>query len=336
MIQIDGSSGEGGGQIVRSSLALAIVTGKPFRIDKIRAGREKPGLMRQHLTAARAAAEICGGSLEGDAIGATALAFTPGRVHGGEYRFSIGTAGSTTLVLQTVLLPLMLADRPSRLILEGGTHNPHAPPFAFLEAAYLPLVAKMGPQVRATLERAGFYPAGGGRIVVEIEPVGTLRGIDLLERGPNVHKKARAYLAAIPRHVAERELRVIEKRLGWDADKLEIFDVPSSGPGNLVTIELAYEHVTEVFTGFGVIGQPAEAVAGGAVDECQRYLKGTAPVGEHLTDQLMLPLALAGGSFLSTGLSRHATTHLELIRKFVDVRVSTERRENGEILVRFE
>jgi RNA 3'-terminal phosphate cyclase (ATP) len=335
MLTIDGSFGEGGGQILRSSLALAMVTGRPFRIEKIRAGRKKPGLMRQHLTAAQAAAEISGGTVEGDAIGSTALAFEPGAVAGGEYRFSIGTAGSTTLVLQTVLLPLLLTDRPSRITLEGGTHNPFAPPFDFLVKAYLPLVNRMGPTVSATLERAGFYPAGGGRIVVDVEPARELHGITLLERGNVVSRHARAAIANLTRDIAERELRVVRRRLGWDESTLEVQELKNTpGPGNIVTLELACEHVTEVFTGFGEIGRPAEAVATHAVQQCQRYLKATAPAGEYLTDQLMLPLAVAGnGSFRSTGLSRHAETHLELIRKFLDVPITAKKDSDGEFIV---
>ena len=162
IIQIDGSQGEGGGQIVRSSLALAMVTGNGVAIEKLRAGREKPGLMRQHLTAVHAAAEICQAQVTGNAIGSSSLTFQPGRVIPGEYKFSVGTAGSATLVLQTVLPPPLIADGPSRVILEGGTHNPWAPPFDFLSRAYLPLVNRMGPSVTATMDRPGFYPAGGG------------------------------------------------------------------------------------------------------------------------------------------------------------------------------
>ncbi len=337
MIQIDGSFGEGGGQILRSSLALSIVTGKPFRIDKIRAGRQKPGLMRQHLTAAQAAARICGASLEGDRIGSTALSFKPGAARAGEYHFGVGTAGSTTLVLQTVLLPLLLADGPSRLTLEGGTHNPHAPPFDFLAAAYLPLINRMGPKVVATLERPGFYPAGGGRLVIEIEPTGALRGFELMQRGEPRSHRARALVANLPRHIAEREMRVVSAKLNWPQSCVEVVEITDPpGPGNAVMLEVAHEHVTELFVGFGEVGRPAEAVASEAVRQCQRYLKSTAPVGEYLTDQLMLPLAIAGeGGFLSTGLSRHATTHLQLIAHFLDTRVDVEKLESGETRVRF-
>jgi RNA 3'-terminal phosphate cyclase (ATP) len=336
MIEIDGSFGEGGGQILRSSLALAIVTGQPVRLSNIRAGRRKPGLMRQHLTAVNAAAAICGATVDGERIGATELTFTPGAVRAGEYQFSIGTAGSTTLVLQTVLLPLLTAGGPSRIVLEGGTHNPFAPPFDFLERAYLPLINRMGPNVRATLERPGFYPAGGGRIAIEIEPATGLHGFELCARGDVVRRRARAVVANLSCNIAKRELGVIQKRLGWDETELEVVEIAGApGPGNIVTLELTCEHVAEVFTGFGEVSRSAEAVATHAVQQCQRYLKTAAPVGEYLTDQLMLPLALAGqGEFVSTGLSRHAETHLALIREFLNVRVETQRCDGG-VRVRF-
>lgn len=337
MIAIDGSFGEGGGQILRSSLALSLCTGKPFRIENIRAGRERPGLMRQHLTAVRAAARVGAASVVGDDVGSLELEFTPGtpgRVAPGEYRFAVGTAGSATLVLQTVLPALLTAGGPTTLTLEGGTHNPFAPPFDFLAKAFLPLVNRMGPRVTARLERPGFFPAGGGRFTVTIEPCERLRGFELCERGELKRRRARAVVAGVPLHVAERELSVVERKLGWPADCLVTEEVNDSvGPGNILMLELEYEHVTEVFTGFGERQRSAEAVADAVVARCKDYMKSTAPVGEHLTDQLMLPLAISamsgrggsnsGGAYRSTGLSRHATTHIELIRRFLGVSVKT-------------
>ncbi len=292
---IDGSFGEGGGQILRSSLALSICTGQAFRIEKIRAGRQKPGLMRQHLTAVKAAAAVCGATVEGDAIGSLTLSFTPGVVQPGDYTFSVGTAGSTTLVLQTVLPALLTAQRPSNLTLEGGTHNPFAPPFDFLARAFLPLVNRMGPRVTAVLERPGFYPAGGGRFHVEVEPAARLTGFDLLQRGDIKAQQARAVLANLPAHIGDRELKVVADRLGWPQDCLSIERADASvGPGNLLMLTVESEYVTEVFTGFGERNRSAQAVAEQAVQQCRRYLTSGVPVGEYLTDQLLLPLALAG------------------------------------------
>ncbi len=197
-ITIDGSQGEGGGQILRSAVGLAAVVGKAVQIDKIRAGRSKPGLMRQHLTAMKAAAEICEGALTGAELGSTALTFEPQQVVPGKYKFSIGTAGSATLVLQTILPALLTASGPSEIVLEGGTHNQWAPPFDFLQRAYLPIVNRMGPQVDATLERHGFYPAAGGRMVVNVTPANSLKGYDLLERGKTIGKTAKVLISNLP------------------------------------------------------------------------------------------------------------------------------------------
>ena len=184
MIEIDGSQGEGGGQIVRSSLTLSAITSQPIKITNLRSGRKKPGLKRQHLTAVRAAAKICGAAVHGDVIGSKQLKFEPQEVAAGDYYFRVGTAGSATLVLQTVLPALLTASGESKITLEGGTHNPWAPPFDFLAKAYLPLLNRMGPHVEATLLRPGFYPAGGGRFVVAVQPREKLASFDLIDRGP--------------------------------------------------------------------------------------------------------------------------------------------------------
>lgn len=327
MVTIDGSFGEGGGQILRSSLALAMVTGTPVRVVNIRAGRAKPGLMRQHLTAVHAAAQVCSARVEGAAIGSMQLTFEPGRVQPGDYLFSIGTAGSTTLVLQTVLPALLTAGGPTRVTLEGGTHNPFAPPFDFLDRAFLPIVNRMGPRVSAALERPGFYPAGGGRFSVDIEPVGKLTGIDLNDRGEIVRQQVRAIVAHLPRHIAEREIKVVRQRTCWPQDCFRVEEVGDAhGPGNVVMIEVESEHVTEVFTSFGQRGKPAETVAEEATAKCQQYLDAGVPVGLHLADQILLPLALAGrGSFRTLPLSSHSNTHLELIRQFLRVTVAVEK-----------
>jgi RNA 3'-terminal phosphate cyclase (ATP) len=320
MLTIDGSRGEGGGQILRSSLALALATGTPFRIERIRAGRARPGLMRQHLTALEAATAVGDASVEGAAIGSREVVFRPGRVRAGTYRFAVGTAGSAGLVLQTVLLPLATAGAPSALALEGGTHNPHAPPFDFLAGAFLPLLRRMGARVEARLERAGFYPAGGGRMAIEIGEALALTPLDLPTRGATRRRRARALVSRLPRQIGDRELAVVRSRLGWAADELEVvvLDEGMAGPGNVLLLEIESAHVTEVFTGFGEVGVRAEAVAEQAAQEARRYLSADVPVGPHLADQLLLPLALAGGGrFRTVPLTRHATTNIEVIRQFL-------------------
>lgn len=323
MLTIDGSFGEGGGQIIRSSLALSLITGKPFRIYNVRARRDKPGLKPQHLTAVRAAAEIGAASVEGAAVGSSDFTFIPGEVSAGQYHFNIGTAGATMLVLQTILPPLMIADEPSVITLEGGTHNKHAPPFDFLQKAFLPLVNRTGPHVSLELERYGFYPPGGGRINVHIEPRSEPRRLEITERGAILDRCARALVVKLPTSIAERELRVIREYLGLTDDELRVETSENAvSPGNVVMIEIRSEQLTELFTSVGERGVRAEEVAERAALEAASYLETGAPVGEHLADQLLIPVALAGGGSYITGKpSLHTTTNIEIIQKFLDVEI---------------
>jgi len=327
VIHLDGSAGEGGGQILRTALGLSLVTGTPFTIDRIRAGREKPGLLRQHLTAVKAAQEVGGADVSGAAIGSRVLTFRPGAVTPGHYSFSVGTAGSATLVLQTVLPALLTAKGPSTLSLEGGTHNAWAPPFDFLEKAFVPILARMGAKVALKLERRGFYPAGGGRFTAAIEPCSRLERLDLPERGKVVATRATAMVASLPTSIAQRELKVLERGLALDRTRLtSVEDRDSIGPGNVAFIEIESEHVTELFTGFGEKRVSAEAVAGKLAKEVREYLESGAPVGEHLADQLLIPMALAGGgSFVATPLSSHSTTNIDVIEKFLSRRFAVDR-----------
>jgi RNA 3'-terminal phosphate cyclase (ATP) len=261
LLTIDGSQSEGGGQVLRSSLALSLVTGRPVVIEKIRAGRKKPGLMRQHLTAVLAAAEVGTAEVEGATLRSRRLVFRPGPVRSGDYVFRVGTAGSATLVLQTVLPALLVAKGQSNLTLEGGTHNPMAPPLDFLTESYLPLVNRLGPTVAAHLVRRGFYPAGGGQFAVYVRPAPQLGRLDLIQRGQITAHRVRALVANLPRHIAERECRTIAQETGWDADCFAVEEIRDArGPGNVVMIELAAEHVTEVFTAFGRLGVRPEDV----------------------------------------------------------------------------
>jgi RNA 3'-terminal phosphate cyclase (ATP) len=328
MLTIDGSRGEGGGQIFRTSLALSLVSGRPFRIERIRAGRAKPGLMRQHLTALQAAATVGEADVEGAAIGAQEVVFRPKHVRAGTYHFAVGTAGSAGLVLQTILLPLVMARASSSLTLEGGTHNPHAPPFDFLAGAFLPLLRRMGAGVEATLERAGFYPAGGGRMRVELVAAPGLAPLQLAGRGEPRRRRARALVSRLARQIGDRELAVVRARLGWSDDELEVVVLGEgmAGPGNVLLLEIETTHVTEVFTGFGEVGVRAEAVAEHAVQEARRYLAADVPVGPYLADQLLLPLALAGGgTFRTVPLTRHASTNVEVIHQFLGTSIDVTR-----------
>jgi len=327
-VMLDGSQGEGGGQILRTSLALSMVTGRPMAIEKIRAGRAKPGLMRQHLACVNAAAAISGAAVEGAELGSQSLRFAPGPVRAGEYRFAISGAGSCMLVLQTVLPPLLLAGAASRLHLSGGTHNPMAPPFHFLERAFAPLVRRLGADLRLQLRRHGFYPAGGGEVEADIVPAaGALQPFDLLSRGEALERHAECLAPGIARHVMTRELETLGAAMGWTGEQLRYGATrQNEGPGNALIATLAHAEVTEVFTAFGEKTLSAEQVAHALVKELRGFLKSEAAVGPHLADQLALLLALAtwqssrGAAFTCSEVTEHTRTNCAVIERFLPVR----------------
>jgi RNA 3'-terminal phosphate cyclase (ATP) len=339
MIELDGSAGEGGGQILRSALALSMCTGKPMRIEHIRAKRPKPGLMRQHLTCVQAAAQVCDAQVEGAELGSQTLSFSPGAVKAGDYDFAVGSAGSCTLVLQTVLPPLMTASAVSTIRLSGGTHNPMAPPFHFLQRSFAPQLVRMGMGVALKLERHGFYPAGGGVVRAQIRPCAEgLRPIELLERGALTELMIESVVAGVPGHVAERELMTVAKAMGMeeaiDGKQLRLICLSQDqGPGNVLMATIAHEHVTEVLTRFGEKQISAEQVAKRLINDLRQYQRGAAPVGEHLADQLMLPMALASmkgaSKFVTTTLSEHARTNAQVIAQFLPVRFEMKPLEQG-------
>ncbi|SHL15199.1 RNA 3'-terminal phosphate cyclase [Phytopseudomonas punonensis] len=320
MLELDGAIG--GGQVLRTALSLSMITGTPFRIANIRAKRSRPGLLRQHLTAVLAAAEISGADVQGAEPHATSLVFRPGPIRGGEYRFAIGSAGSCTLVLQTILPALLQAAEPSRVHISGGTHNPAAPPFDFLDGAWLPLLRRMGGQVELQLQRHGFVPAGGGALEAFIQP-SQLTPLHLHERGAVLEQRAEVLLAGIPGHVGERELARVGKRLQWpDANLRCTWLDQEHGPGNILMLTVACEQLTEQFCAFGQNGVRAEAVADQAVEPLRQWLASGAAVAEHLADQLLLPMALAGsGSFTTTHLSEHLQSNIQVIEAFCPVTV---------------
>ena len=327
MLEIDGSFGEGGGQILRTSLALSLITGTPFRIVNIRANRSKPGLRRQHLTAVRAAARIGSAELTGDAPNSGELSFKPGPVQGGEYHFDIGSAGSTTLVFQTVLPALLLGPEPAVLTFTGGTHNHGGPPWDFLSRVFHPVVAEMGASVSLDLQRHGFAPGGEGRWSARIHP-SKLQSLTLHTRGALRTRDVRALVSNLPLSVAERELAVVRRRLSWPGEIMHAHIVDATGPGNIVLIGADYAHVSELATGFGRRGVPAEKVATEAAECWLAYEAASAPVGEHLADQLLLPIALAGkGSFTTLKPTLHTITNAEVIRKFLSTTFRIEQSE---------
>lgn len=335
MLTVDGSQGEGGGQIVRSSLALSMVTGQPIAVNHIRARRRKPGLQRQHVTAVRAALEVCRGEATGAEVGSLQLTFRPHAVRAGDYHFDVGSAGSTTLVLQTVLPALLMTTGASTIKLQGGTHNPLAPPFDFLAQSYLPLLRRMGVRIETSRCRPGFYPAGGGEFSIRVESAGQLQSLELLRRGAILNRRGRVLISKLPLHIADRECHVLAGETGWDESCFSREIVTDArGPGNVVLIEVECECITEVFASFGARGKPAETVASEAVAELQTYLSGDVPVGFHLADQLLLPLGLAAhagaaSAFRTLPLTPHATTHIDLLRQFLNIAIQTTETDAG-------
>jgi len=371
-LTIDGSHGEGGGQILRSSLALALATGTPFRIERIRAGRGKPGLLRQHLTAVEAARTISGAEVTGAALGSQTLTFVPGRPRPGAYTFAIGSAGSTLLVVQALLPALLVGEGTFDLTVEGGTHNPKAPTFDYFARVLAPLLRRLGAHLEITLDRPGFYPAGGGRLRLVVEglagrgvsdrslqgqvaalpsqadpgppsrprtpsvildrsPGGSLAPLDLCVRGEVRSRLVIALISALPRHVAEREIEAASSRLGWDASACGVIEAARApGPGNTVSVEIQADHVTELFASIGEKGLPAERVALAAADEAAAWLAADVPVGEHLADQLLVPLALgSGGRFRTVRPTLHTTTQVDLLRQFIGVEVKASELRDG-------
>lgn len=321
IIEIDGSAG--GGQLLRTALSLALCTGTGFTMQKIRAKRSKPGLMRQHLTAVNAAATIGNAYVEGAELGATTLRFEPGVVVPGEYRFATGSAGSATLVLQTVLPPLWRCDAPSRLRLEGGTHNPLAPSADFIADTYLPSLSKFGIDAEVQIERPGFFPAGGGILHATVSPAPTLRHAEFIERGALQSIDAVAMVSGLASGIGERELQAVAKRLQLSPNALHLRQVrPSLGPGNALLVRVRHEHHAETFTGHGERGLTAEKVAERLADEAKAYMHGRACVSEHLSDQLLLPMSLAGsGAFVVAEISDHLQSNARLIEKFLPVEI---------------
>jgi RNA 3'-terminal phosphate cyclase (ATP) len=323
-IAIDGSYGEGGGQVLRSALTLSLVTGVEVRITKIRAGRSRPGLLRQHLTCVRAATEISNAECEGAELGSTTLTFRPGRMRAGTYSFAIGSAGSTTLVLATILLPLLLADGESVVRLEGGTHNPLAPPFDFLAEVFFPRLREIGFVATAKLERAGFYPAGGGAIAIMLKGASAndaLKPASWLERA-DVTLNGSVITANLSPSISGREVIALSSALTIDRADVKVTQVASPGPGNVVFARATSQHrVEEIVTSFGERGRSAETVAESAANEMKEYVAAGAPIGEHLADQLLLPLALgAGGSFRCQTREKenqHLTTNAWVLSQFL-------------------
>lgn len=327
MLQLDGSQGEGGGQILRTSLALSLVTGKAFHLRNVRAGRSKPGLQPQHLMSVQAAAQIGQARLRGASRGSTDLVFEPGTVVPGKYHFAIGTAGATGLVLHTVYLPLALAGAASTVTIEGGTHVKAAPCFHFLETTWRHYLALAGLHVDVRMVRSGFYPRGGGLVQADIQPCAQARAFELAEPPPPTEITGFSAVAGLPDHIRERQARRVRERFaarGFAERGLNVAlreETWPGGPGTVVALILNTQPVPTLFFALGERGKPAERVADEAVDEACAFLDAQPRgIDGHSADQILLPLALAAGrsQFPTALITLHLVTNAEVIQRFVE------------------
>lgn len=331
MLNIDGSIGEGGGQVLRTSLALAAITGKAFRMTNIRRRRAKPGLMPQHLKAVEAASAVGMARVEGDRFGSQELVFEPTGIRSGQFHFDIGTAGATSLVLQTIVYPLSFGPADADLTLVGGTHVPWSPCFHYLQLHWLRYMEKIGFAIDLKLESAGFYPRGGGRIHATIRPASKLSPLQMLDRGSLKRIRGISAVANLSTEVAERQKRQAHRRLGELSQlaEFEILSIPALSPGTFLMLLAEFENSQCCFYGLGARGKPAERVADEAVNELRDFMSTDGCVDHYLADQLVLPLALASGKsdVKASRITQHLTTNAEVVRMFLPVSIEI----NGKI-----
>ena len=356
MIVIDGSYGEGGGQIVRTSLTLATITGQPVRIERVRAGRRKPGLMPQHLTAVRAARRICNAEVTGVKRGSQELEFRPqSPPQSGTFTFDVaqaakgGSAGSVSLILQTVMLPLALAKGPSQVTLLGGTHVAWSPPYDYMKRVYLPTVSRLGIAAKVSIKNWGWYPMGGGRVQAIIQggeasatlplPEGAITSHTLRERGRLLRVRGLSASSNLPKHIRMRQERATLQLLrsnGVNA-RVDVVDAPSKGQGTIVFLWAEFDNSCAGFTALGELGKPAEQVAEEAARELLDFVHGEAALDRYLADQLILPLALGSdrSEFTTEMVTRHLLTNAWVVNRFFPgcVRVEGEEGQPGSCMI---
>lgn len=325
VLDIDGSLGEGGGQVLRSSLALALITGKSFAMKNIRQRRAKPGLMAQHLKAVDAAGAVGIARVEGARLHSQDLLFEPTGIRSGEFHFDIGTAGSTSLVLQTILLPLSFAGAQSTVTLVGGTHVPWSPCFHYLDLHWLHYMRQIGFHGRLELETAGFYPRGGGRVRAVVEPSSTFAPLRVTDRGPLKRIRGISAVANLHAAVAERQKQRAVERLREVSDSIEIemLQLPAPSKGTFLLLLAEFEKAQCCFYALGAIRKSAERVADEAVAELLDFLGTDGSVDHYLADQLVLPLALASGTseLRTSRVTQHLTTNAEIVQMFLPVAI---------------
>lgn len=335
MIEIDGNYGEGGGQILRTALSLSCLHQTPFRIYDIRKGRKKPGLMPQHLTAVKVAQLVSDAKVVGDYRGSTDLCFSPHGMKGGDISYDIGTAGSTSLVFQTLIPALVFGRGKSRVTLKGGTHVPFSPSFHYLNEVFAPLLSMLGIRVKFRIFSCGFYPRGGGKVRMDIHPAKKVKPLRLLERGRARGVSGCSAVGKLPLSIAERQRNAALARiadclgpLGCPV-KIEMQDVQTPGPGTFVFLRMETEKSVAGFTALGARGKPAEAVGEEAAMDLGSFYASGAAVDQHLADQIVLYLSLCEeeSEFVVSSISQHLLTNLWVISRFRDFSYSV----NGEV-----
>jgi RNA 3'-terminal phosphate cyclase (ATP) len=333
MILIDGSQGEGGGQVLRTSLTLSILTGQAFKVINVRANRNPTGLKPQHVAAIKAAAMISDASYKGATVGSSTVYFDPGRVKSGDYDFSIGTAGATGLVLQTVALPLALrGDHASSITVTGGTHVEHSPSFHFLKVTWIELLRAMGISIELSMLRAGFYPRGHGQIRATIQPTKSISGLVLKNHPPLTHASGFSAVADLPPEIANRQTRRMThllKKAGIESTiENEVWE---GGPGTVAAIVFRQTQFPILFSAVGKRGKPAESVADEAAIPAIHFAQSQASVDSHSADQIVLPLVLANGAsqFRTPEVSTHLTTNIETIKFFCTRAIELNRAGDG-------
>ena len=339
MLEIDGSFGEAGGQILRTALSLSCLLKNPFRMFNIRKGRKKPGLLPQHLTCVQALTLISSAMVSGDAIGSSELVFEPGDTKPGDYFFDIGTAGSISLLLQAILPPLVFAKKRSRITLVGGTHVPFSPTYHFVSEIFIPMLARLGIRLQASILNYGFYPKGGGKISVEVLPSAGVKGLSLTDRGKIIEVKGISAVSNLPLSIAERQreaaLRLLEQNK--IAAEIETLQVTSYSPGTFVFIESLTKNCNAGFSSLGERGKKAETVGEEAAGEFLDYFSYHACLDLHLADQIVLYLAAANGksAFATSRITDHLLTNLWVIEKFLGIKylIEGEKGDPGRVTI---
>ena len=334
IIKIDGSLGEGGGQILRTALSLSAITQRPFEIYNIRANRKTPGLSHQHLQAVNATARICSAKVSGNNLRSTDITFFPGKVEHGNYRFDIGTAGSVSLVLQTIFYPLSLAGEKSTITITGGTHVTHSPCTDYLACQWLYFLKQIGFDAKIQTVRSGFYPRGGGEVFVEIYPANPQTPLQIKDRGRLVAITVTSAVSNLDMAIAQRQQLQATKRLLEKGIPHEVVleERPAIGKGTMLLIEGTFEQSRCCYFSLGAIGKRAETVADEACNEFLAFLGTKGVIDEHLADQIIIPLALTKGTshFITPKITQHLLTNIEIVKRFLPVSIDVSGTIDGE------